>query len=93
MNRSELIETVAKRNNLPKKQAGIAVTTIFDTVFGALGAGERVEIRGFGSFTTRRYETYVGRNPKTGDPVDVPAKRLPFFKVGKDLRERVDGAR
>ena len=90
MNRSELIETVAKQQNLPKKQAETAVNTIFDAVFAALQDGERVEIRGFGSFTTREYGAYVGRNPKTGDAVEVPAKRLPFFKVGKDLRERVN---
>ncbi len=91
MNRSELIEAVAMQANLPKKQAEIAVNTIFDSMTDALISGERVEIRGFGSFTNRYYGAYTGRNPKTGSPVEVPPKRLPFFKVGKDLRERVNG--
>ena len=90
LNRSELIEAVATRANLPKKQAEMAVNTIFDSMTDALIKGERVEIRGFGSFTNRHYDAYVGRNPKTGEQVPVPPKRLPFFKVGKDLRERVD---
>jgi len=90
LNRSELIEAVAARANLPKKQAEMAVNTIFDSMTDALIKGERVEIRGFGSFTNRHYDAYVGRNPKTGEQVPVPPKRLPFFKVGKDLRERVD---
>ena len=90
MNRSELIEAVAVGANLPKKQAEIAVNTIFDSMTEALIRGERVEIRGFGSFTNRHYGAYTGRNPKTGDPVQVPPKRLPFFKVGKDLRDRVN---
>jgi integration host factor subunit beta len=90
VNRSELIEAVAARANLPKKQAETAVNTIFDSMTDALIKGERVEIRGFGSFTNRKYGSYTGRNPKTGDPVEVPPKRLPFFKVGKDLRERVN---
>ena len=90
MNRSELIEAVSLRANLPKKQAEVVVNTIFDSMTEALVSGERVEIRGFGSFTNREYGAYVGRNPKTGAPVEVPPKRLPFFKVGKDLRDRVD---
>ena len=90
LNRSELIEAVAAGANLPKKQAEIAVNTIFDSMTDALIRGERVEIRGFGSFTNRHYGSYTGRNPKTGDPVEVPPKRLPFFKVGKDLRDRVN---
>ena len=90
MNRSELIETVASQANLPKKQAEIAVNTIFDSMTDALKRGDRVEIRGFGSFTNRDYGAYTGRNPKTGSPVEVPPKRLPFLKVGKDLRDRVN---
>ncbi len=90
MNRSELIEAVAARANLPKKQAEVAVNTIFDSMTEALINDQRVEIRGFGSFTNREYKAYTGRNPKTGAPVQVSPKRLPFFKVGKDLRERVN---
>ena len=90
MNRSQLVDAVAKKNSLPRKAADAAIGAIFDTVFDAICEASRVEIRGFGSFTTRNYDRYVGRNPRTGEPVDVPPKRLPFFKVGKDLRERVD---
>jgi integration host factor subunit beta len=91
MNRSELIQIVADKGNLPRKQAETLVNSVFDCMFQALLRDERIEIRGFGSFTTRHYESYTGRNPKTGDAVPVPSKRLPFFKVGKELRERVDG--
>ncbi len=90
MNRSELVEVLARRHNLPKKQAEAAVNAVFESIFDAMKRGERVEIRGFGSFTTRDYESYTGRNPKTGESVPVPSKRLPFFKVGKDLRDRVN---
>ena len=86
MNRSELIETIATKHNLPKKHAETAVSTVFGSIFEALVEESRVEIRGFGSFTTRAYESYQGRNPKTGASVNVPPKRLPYFKVGKELR-------
>ncbi|GMV39643.1 MAG: hypothetical protein AMXMBFR64_13590 [Myxococcales bacterium] len=90
MNRSELIDVIATRTNLARKDAEIAVNTVFDSMIAALVDGDRVEIRGFGSFTTRRYDSYTGRNPRTGDAVEVPAKVLPSFRVGKELRERVD---
>ncbi|MGM0576353.1 MAG: HU family DNA-binding protein [Myxococcota bacterium] len=90
MNRSELVEEISKDKALPRKAADAAVSAVFDTIFEAIKEDERVEIRGFGSFTTRHYDAYTGRNPRTGEPVDVAAKRLPFFKVGKDLRKRVD---
>ena len=90
MNRSELVDTVAQQTNLPRKQAEVVVNTVFDSMFDAMLADRRIEIRGFGSFTNREYGAYTGRNPKTGSSVSVPPKRLPFFKVGKDLRERVD---
>jgi integration host factor subunit beta len=91
MNRSELVEAVAKNKSVPRKAADVAVATIFDAIFDAVQGGERVEIRGFGSFTTREYGSYTGRNPRTGASVSVAPKRLPFFKVGKDLKVRVDG--
>ncbi len=90
MNRSELIDHVAKRQNLPRRQAEDAITAIFDAIVGAMRTNERVEIRGFGSFTMRHYDAYTGRNPRTGEPVDVDSKRLPFFRVGKDLRDRIN---
>ena len=86
MNRSELIETIATKHNLSKKHAEAAVSTVFGSIFEALVDESRVEIRGFGSFTTRAYGSYQGRNPKTGASVSVPPKRLPYFKVGKELR-------
>ncbi|NUN15178.1 MAG: integration host factor subunit beta [Myxococcales bacterium] len=90
MNRSELVEAIALKSTLARKQAEIVVNTVFESMFDALVRDERIEIRGFGSFTNRHYESYTGRNPKTGTAVEVPSKRLPFFKVGKDLRDRVN---
>lgn len=90
MTKSELIEAVAAKLKLPKGKAELVVNCVFDSMVDALKRSEGIEIRGFGSFTVRNYKSYEGRNPRTGDPVSVKPKRLPFFKVGKDLRERVD---
>jgi len=90
MNRSELIDTVADKHNLPKKHAEAVVSTMFGSIFEMLVEEGRVEIRGFGSFTTRDYHSYVGRNPKTGEAVSVGSKRLPYFKVGKELKARLN---
>ena len=87
MNKSELIEEVARRADLSKMNAAIVVNTIFDSMIGAMKRGDRIEIRNFGNFTMREYKPYKGRNPKTGEPVEVPAKRMPYFKVGKGLKE------
>lgn len=92
MTKSELIERVAQESGLTKGRAEMVVNTIFDSMTTALIAGEGIEIRGFGSFTVRQYKSYEGRNPRTGDVVHVAPKRLPFFKVGKELRERVNGS-
>jgi integration host factor subunit beta len=89
--KSELIERVAERAKLTKGRAELVVSTIFSTMVEALKRGDGIEIRGFGSFTVRQYKAYEGRNPRTGDTVHVAPKRLPFFKVGKNLRERVNG--
>ena len=89
MNKSQLIEALAKAENLALKKAEEVVNTVFGDMEKALTKGERVEIRGFGSFVTRNYEGYQGRNPKTGATVSVPPKKLPYFKVGKELKERV----
>lgn len=93
MTKSELIEAIAGRAHLTKARAEQAVNCVFDAMTEALARGEGIEIRGFGSFTVRPYKPYDGRNPRTGESVHVPAKRLPFFKVGKELRELVDGSR
>jgi integration host factor subunit beta len=90
MNKSQLIEALAKAEDLTLKKAEEVVTTVFGDMEDALIRGERVEIRGFGSFKIKNYEGYEGRNPKTGEIIHVAEKKLPFFKVGKELKERVD---
>src|SRR3990172_5572469 len=92
MTKSGLIEAVAERTlHISKKDTEIVVNTIFDAMAKALRDGERIEIRGFGSFQVKVREAREGRNPKTGEEVQIPAKRTPFFKVGKELKEMVDG--
>jgi integration host factor subunit beta len=90
MNKSQLIEALAKAENLALKKAEEVVNTVFGDMENALIQGERVEIRGFGSFKIKHYKGYQGRNPKTGEVIHVADKKLPFFKVGKELKERVD---
>jgi integration host factor subunit beta len=90
MNKSELVEKLAERAKITKKRAEQVVNLIFEQMTEALERGERIEIRGFGSFTNKSYDAYTGRNPRTGETIHVPAKKLPFFKVGKELKERVD---
>ena len=94
MTKSELIEKIAAvQSQLSAKDVELAVKMMLDHMAEALAEGERIEIRGFGSFTVRPYKPYAGRNPRTGDPVPVPSKRLPFFKVGKELKELVNTSR
>lgn len=90
MNKSQLIEALAKKENIHTRKAEEVVNTVFGDMEKALINGERVEIRGFGSFKVKQYDAYKGRNPKTGEVIKVARKRLPFFKVGKELKERVD---
>jgi integration host factor subunit beta len=90
MTKSDLIERLCLGQKLPKGKAELLVDTIFECLEQALRRGERIEIRGFGSFEIRSYKAYQGRNPKTGVQVPVREKRLPFFKVGKELKERVN---
>jgi len=90
MNKSQLIEALAKAESLPLKKAEEIVNTVFGDMEEALAAGERVEIRGFGSFKIKHYDGYQGRNPKTGEVINVAAKRLPFFRMGKELKARVN---
>ena len=90
MNKSELVEALANENGLTYKKAEEIVNLIFDSMAEALNGGGRIEIRGFGSFVVKDYKSYMGRNPKTGEVIKVRPKRLPFFKVGKELRERVN---
>lgn len=90
MNKSELVEALASQNGLTYKKAEEIINLIFDSMAEALVSGGRIEIRGFGSFVVKDYKSYMGRNPKTGEVIKVRPKRLPFFKVGKELRERVN---
>lgn len=91
MNKSELIEALSLQQDLTYKKAEEIINLMFDTMTEELINGGRIEIRGFGSFVVKDYKSYVGRNPKTGEAIQVKTKKLPFFKVGKELRERVDG--
>lgn len=89
MNKSELIESLAAKKALSFKKAEEIVNAVFGSMTDALLSGDRIEIRGFGSFVVKEYEAYTGRNPKTGESIPVKAKKLPFFKVGKELKEKV----
>lgn len=90
MTKAELVEKVSDKIHLTKKQTELVVNTVFQSITDSLSDGKKVELRGFGSFRIRERNARVGRNPKSGAQVDVPAKRVPFFKAGKDLRELVD---
>jgi len=90
MNKSQLVEALAKAENLTLKTAEDVVNTIFKEMEKTLVRGERIEIRGLGSFKIKHYQSYNGRNPKTGKIIQVENKKLPFFKVGRDLKEMVD---
>lgn len=90
MTKADLIDEVSKVSNLTKKESETIVNTVFDNITDALSKGDKVELRGFGSFRIRQRNSRKGRNPKTGTGVSVPEKRVPFFKVGKRLRELVN---
>ncbi|HYE25953.1 MAG TPA: HU family DNA-binding protein [Clostridia bacterium] len=91
MTKADLIEEVSRLAELTRKDSEVIVETIFDSVVRALRVGDKIEIRGFGSFRTRQRKPRVGRNPKTGDRVEVPAKKIPFFKPSKELKDLVNG--
>ena len=90
MSRTELVLKLSEKENITAKDAKRVVDLLFDAMKEAFEKGERIEIRGFGTFTVRHYRNRRGRNPKTGQSVDVPPRRVPFFKVGKELKERVN---
>ena len=93
MTKSELIEAISrKQKHLPAKDVELAVKHLLDLMSDSLAKGERIEIRGFGALSLRTRQSRVGRNPRTGEPVEVLAKRIPYFRPGKELRERVDFA-
>ena len=90
MNKSDLIESLSTKLNLTEKKAIDVVNLVFKGFTDELKKGGRIEIRGFGSFVVKKYDAYTGRNPKTGAKIQVEPKKLPFFKVGKELNDRVD---
>ncbi|WP_031499495.1 HU family DNA-binding protein [Bryobacter aggregatus] len=91
MTKAELIEEVSRVVEMTRKDSEIIVEAIFDSVVRSLKSGEKIEIRGFGSFRTRERQSRIGRNPKTGARVEVPAKRIPYFKPSKELKDLVNG--
>ncbi len=90
MTKADLIDEVSRQVELTRKDSEVIVETIFDSIVHSLRAGDKIEIRGFGSFRTRQRNPRVGRNPKTGDRVEVPAKKIPFFKPSKELKDLVN---
>jgi integration host factor subunit beta len=90
MTKADLVDKVTALGDLTRRDGEIIVDTLFESVIGALQSGDKIEIRGFGSFRTRQRNARIGRNPKTGEKVDVPAKRVPFFKPSKELRDSVN---
>ncbi len=90
MNKSELVDSISQKLKLPLHESSSIVNTIINTMSDSLANGDNIEIRGFGSFMVKTYDSYCGRNPKTGEKIEVPPKKLPFFKVGKELKERVN---
>ena len=90
MNKSDLIDALSKEIGITLKMSEDIINTVFHDMSNALAKGERVEIRGFGSFKVKKYKGYKGRNPKTGEVIKVKPKKLPFFKCGKELKEKVD---
>jgi len=93
MTKSDLIDVLCETQKIPKGRAELLVQVVFESMEASLKRGERIEIRGFGSFELRSYRPYEGRNPRTGVRVSVQPKRLPFFKVGKELKERVNAGK
>ncbi len=90
MTKAELVEEVARAAELTKKDAERLVEIVFESMIEALNRGEKIELRGFGSFRVRERSARRGRNPKTGTPVDIPTKRIPYFKPGKELKELIN---
>jgi integration host factor subunit beta len=90
MTKAELVDEVAQIVQLTKKQAETIVNIVFESIVNSLRAGEKIELRGFGSFRLRSRKSRTGRNPKTGERVDVPSKKIPYFKPGKELKELIN---
>ena len=93
MNKSDLARLIAARRGIHQRKADALVNGVFDAMAEALERKERIEIRGFGSFISKHYKAYRGRNPKTGEEINVPSKWMPYFKVGKDLKRKINESR
>ena len=91
MTKAELVEEVSRVSDLTKKHSEVIVDTVFESIIDALKRGEKIELRGLGSFRLRKREPRKGRNPKTGEKVDVPPKKIPYFKMGKELKALLNG--
>jgi len=92
MNKSELVKALAETSNISTDESSLIVNTVIDSMKASLAEGNRVEIRGFGSFKVKEYGAYAGRNPRTGDKVQVQPKRLPFFRAAKELKDHLNNA-
>ena len=90
MTKADLINLISEKADITRVKAETVVNTVFDSIVEALIKGDRIEIRGFGSFVNRSYDAYKGRNPRTGEVIDVKKKKLPFFKVGKELKDYIN---
>ena len=90
MTKADLINHISEKSGITRLKAETMINIIFDSMIEALLRNDRIEIRGFGSFTNKAYEAYQGRNPRTGEIIQVPEKKLPFFKVGKELKESIN---
>ncbi|MAF92703.1 MAG: HU family DNA-binding protein [Bdellovibrionota bacterium] len=90
MTKADLINHISEQANITRVKAETVINTIFDSMVEALSKGDRIEIRGFGSFVNRQYGAYKGRNPRTGEVIEVKQKQLPFFKVGKELKDAIN---
>jgi len=90
MTKADLVEEVAKVTELTRKDSEVIVDTLFESVIKALRTGDKLEVRGFGSFRVRQRNARIGRNPKTGEKVEVPAKRVPYFKPSKELKDLIN---
>ncbi len=93
MTKANLIDILSEKSSITRVKAEAVVNTIFDTMVSALMKDNRIEIRGFGSFVNRKYDSYKGRNPRTGEVIAVGEKKLPFFKVGKELKEEINNTK
>ena len=90
MKKSDLVEAISSKTGVPKSQAQEIIESVFDLIGSALSQGEKIDLRGFGTFSVRDSKARTGRNPQTGEPIPIPARRVPGFKAGKELRDRVN---